>query len=1140
MKKILICNLLSLLTFFSALFAQTPKTLLWRISGNGLPQSSYLYGTMHLTDERLFRFGDSVYTAIQQTQGYAMEVNPDELAVYIINKTFDALASKKALEDMLDKDVYNRYSKSLSRKFKKPASEITAQDIQNARNGWMTEYFQKGGMPTVVDGYLYMLAKKQAKWVGGIEDITDQTSLLEASVDESDLAQLTADDLSDGKKYIEKMISIYQAQDLDRLDEMSQDMKKRDAILVRRNIKMAHRMDSLSAIRPMFFAVGAAHLPGDGGVISLLRKAGFTVDPVFSAKQIPAKQYTFQEIPASWSELKETRSGYSVSMPGKANKYTMFGMIDFYYQFDITNLSFYGIYSVHIPAGEGDSLVEEIIRKSLQVDKTPKTVRQLSVDGGTGREFEQTTPQGSIRLQVFVKQEMVFLMIVSGVKKSSLYSPNADKYFSSFHIIEPDTDVQNGMLFTDSFGTARFYSPIPIEPNDNLIKQTSPQWKFSANMGMDRRTGAIVMAISKKTTGSNYVTSDEAILQEIRKNAGKQLKDTVERRINIGGIPGIEITGRQVTNPRIFMHSASWVRGNVHFSLIALGDSAVLQTAPYRNLFKSVTFVPYSTPDWQTRSDSAGRVSFWAPATVVGRENDVYAADTFSATGYNVRLDTLSIYTTAANDSVLLNRYYTDPDSSQVFNNNTGFAGGQYFMERIARTKGSFIVSRHRLSRQGNTLISSFVSGDSSIIFNQSANRFFNSIKLLNTPDELSLASPKAERLLRDLEKGDSTAKEAAYASLDTTVITRKDKSLLEDYLFRELLPANSYDTLSYNRKIGSLLFSYDTAGAIALIKKKSGEHTSQTNSKLCLTLLSKIATKESYRVLFDNLALQTGDSDFASGLVYELRDSLPLLKLFQEDFSKLLQHSTTAPLAAALYLRLLDNNLITVDEILANQDALLKMAEHYLPFSNKASDYEMHYIGRIPELLARTPSQRAVAMARKFLETKDQAFKMAFVTYLFNHNISVDTKYLRQLAASKAYRIDLYDVLEKNKKTKLFPAEYLTQVHFAEADLYTVAIEEADSVNLKLMGKRTSIVNGKKYQFYLYETRLWYDGEPESHLGVAGAYDIAGKQLKPVPAFTTLYWQENFNAKKMNDQFKKWILQLEEALAEELTISSE
>ena len=52
-----------------------PNTLLWRITGNGLDKPSYLFGTMHLQDKRLFNFGDSVYKGLESVEGFAIEID---------------------------------------------------------------------------------------------------------------------------------------------------------------------------------------------------------------------------------------------------------------------------------------------------------------------------------------------------------------------------------------------------------------------------------------------------------------------------------------------------------------------------------------------------------------------------------------------------------------------------------------------------------------------------------------------------------------------------------------------------------------------------------------------------------------------------------------------------------------------------------------------------------------------------------------------------------------------------------------------------------------------------------------------------------------------------------------------------------
>ena len=67
MKKLFLLLAILSLEFIS--YGQPGKlsnTLLWRISGNGLTRPSYLFGTMHLTDKRIFYFGDSLYKALNK------------------------------------------------------------------------------------------------------------------------------------------------------------------------------------------------------------------------------------------------------------------------------------------------------------------------------------------------------------------------------------------------------------------------------------------------------------------------------------------------------------------------------------------------------------------------------------------------------------------------------------------------------------------------------------------------------------------------------------------------------------------------------------------------------------------------------------------------------------------------------------------------------------------------------------------------------------------------------------------------------------------------------------------------------------------------------------------------------------------
>ena len=80
------------------------------------------------------------------------------------------------------------------------------------------------------------------------------------------------------------LIKAYKQQDLPRLYELIKNTKDfgddMGAFLDERNQKWIGRMGDKMKGHSVFFAVGAGHLWGDQGVISLLRKAGYNVEAV--------------------------------------------------------------------------------------------------------------------------------------------------------------------------------------------------------------------------------------------------------------------------------------------------------------------------------------------------------------------------------------------------------------------------------------------------------------------------------------------------------------------------------------------------------------------------------------------------------------------------------------------------------------------------------------------------------------------------------------------------------------------------------------------------------------------------------------------------------------------------------------------
>ncbi|RYY85700.1 MAG: TraB/GumN family protein [Chitinophagaceae bacterium] len=288
MKNALLLLLLLLLLGNGRIAAQPryPATLLWRISGKGLAQPSYVWGTIHLQDRRVFSFTDSLYHFLFQASAFAMELDPEkateELIPFVLGKDTSAL-----LYTVLPDSVFLRVAPLLENELHKPARSIRRKEAWLYLQLRPYRVSRADDMPQPMDLYLQQLAHSKGKLLLGIEDLSDQFNLAEILTGPFDTRGLLQSN-KEVEEQTEEMVKIYLRQDLDAIEQLSADDSLYESrTLVRRNRKMARRMDSLAQARPTFFAIGAGHLPGSEGVLALLRQRGYRVTPVLGGRTLP-------------------------------------------------------------------------------------------------------------------------------------------------------------------------------------------------------------------------------------------------------------------------------------------------------------------------------------------------------------------------------------------------------------------------------------------------------------------------------------------------------------------------------------------------------------------------------------------------------------------------------------------------------------------------------------------------------------------------------------------------------------------------------------------------------------------------------------------------------------------------------------
>ena len=142
---------------------------------------------------------------------------------------------------------------------------------------------KKNGMETLIMSE----SRQYDKEIRGLETTKFQAGIFDSIPYDKQAKDLVnyIDSIDNYKEVTEQLVEVYKDQDLQQLDSLMHKSdpgmeKYMDLLLYDRNKNWVKQMPEIMAAKPTLFAVGAGHLPGKLGVISLLKKAGYTVKPV--------------------------------------------------------------------------------------------------------------------------------------------------------------------------------------------------------------------------------------------------------------------------------------------------------------------------------------------------------------------------------------------------------------------------------------------------------------------------------------------------------------------------------------------------------------------------------------------------------------------------------------------------------------------------------------------------------------------------------------------------------------------------------------------------------------------------------------------------------------------------------------------
>ncbi|WP_053406485.1 TraB/GumN family protein [Persicobacter sp. CCB-QB2] len=303
------------LLFFILLISQTltlAQSLLWEVSGNGQQEPSYLYGTIHLQEEKLFVYSEQVKDYINKCEQAAFELDMQgdqlikaaQMMMYPGNEKITDHISTADFQKILKVFEKSQFNSEILKKFKPMGIYSLMVSLNRAQD-----------MEESMDLYFQNYAISQNKPLFAIETIEEQM----AAFDDFDTEMLmeAVAEFGQRDKELKKLSKYYlkgNIKELAKIETKNESEEElSDKLFTKRNVTIANRLDEQFRQQSTMALFGAGHLGGDDGVIALLKQKGWKVSPV--------KMQVNQQKPKSsgtvWKDYSQDTAHYAVLFPQK-------------------------------------------------------------------------------------------------------------------------------------------------------------------------------------------------------------------------------------------------------------------------------------------------------------------------------------------------------------------------------------------------------------------------------------------------------------------------------------------------------------------------------------------------------------------------------------------------------------------------------------------------------------------------------------------------------------------------------------------------------------------------------------------------------------------------------------------------------
>ncbi len=981
---------------------------------------------------------------------------------------------------------------------------------------------------TYLDMFIYQAGKKFEKPIIALEDKEESSALvgrasmnamkpkpdqwLQKEIQQSDPIFLLQD------AYRERNIALLDS--IDRAIYTDHYMKN---MLHLRNVNMVERLDSVMRKGKVFAGIGAAHLPGEEGVIGLLRKKGYTVTPLVSETSAKGKalklKFDQKKRENAYTPYGPEDGFFTIDLPNKLYPISDFGKTT-YVSPDLANGSF--VVVNRIPTHS--FLKQDALYSLKEIDKLlfeniPGKILEkayIEKDGFEGLDIKNQLKNGDRQRYQIFKTPLEILIIKMG-GEGDYVKQHSDSVFNSLKFRH---STEEKVRLTSDFRDFEVEMP-------GLYSFTNPSRDGDRWIeGYDEQRESYYFFRKSVLNDFSFIEADTFELKQIQKRFYQDLK-LRPRYQATAGKPLISSAVFDIDSGKRLHLMTTFRRGEYYLLgiLTQYGKEAEeffesfrLKPTKYDSPFETVvdTALYFSTksnvkpPQFVESSKSyfsgAPQIQAYEPfhkKTVYRNKNDE---------AITVELNKSHDFLMFRNlDSAwaLRKKMYAYKEFDIIGEETKATSDDQYEMQLTltdtASTRGILIknIIKNGLLYELKAVVDT-VEGPSRFVA-----KFFENFEPRDTVIGRNIFQNKTPDFFAALRKNDSIVLDGhRYLKFDKKdvdslqyYISEHDFSSgmrpIQSYLIQQLGELEEVDASDFYREFYAK--SYDNSTAQAMVLQSISQKSDEASAKLLLELMA--------------IDLPLLSNTFHLSYIFApYRENLALA---QKLFPELLQYSTIdeykAPIFSLLAKLVAEGGLKPrvykkyKSQILKDATIQLKrqlgrdVAPNTQDFRSPGTQEQHRSVleDYVTLLHPFKGEKRVRQWFEKLALVEDSAVQTTFVALRAKNNEPVPPKEINSLAADVNGRLPLFNKLKKVGKLDLFPKAYKSQQQLAEALLFQGGNYSAARDSVTFLTKKSLVYDGKKWTGYYFKGRNTQDNDTNFNMHLLVFEDGKGLQTK-------------------------------------------